>query len=168
MPSFLPETIVHMPGAGPLPATGPRLDLIGRDARRAPRRLVNQLESGTSSSVLTFVRTNVPALAGVEKRVLEEIVGPVDVPWPHPGGVLRLGILQQRIVRERTRCAAPAIRAADAATTASAGETGARRRRVIAGTSEAAAGPPNATYTRVPSPLPNADFRAHEDGLGRC
>ncbi len=53
MPSFLPETIVHTPGSGPVPATGP-VSTSSAVMTRVPMRFVNQLESGTSSSVLTL------------------------------------------------------------------------------------------------------------------
>ena len=51
MPSLLPETTVHLPGAGPLVVSGPRRT-SSTVSGRAPARLVNQLESGTSSMVL--------------------------------------------------------------------------------------------------------------------
>ena len=54
MPSLLPEIAVHTPGAGPLEVSGPRRTSSTVNSR-APIRLVNQLESGTSSTVLTLI-----------------------------------------------------------------------------------------------------------------
>ena len=44
--------IVHFSGAGGGPAFGSAHDLVDATARPLPMRLVNQLESGTSSIVL--------------------------------------------------------------------------------------------------------------------
>ena len=52
-PSLLPDTTVHLPGAGPLVVSGPRRTSSAVSGR-TPARLVNQLESGTSSMVLMF------------------------------------------------------------------------------------------------------------------
>ena len=52
MPSILPDTIVQVP-EGPAFVSGP-LASRSTDHGSRPRRLVNQLESGTSSIVLTL------------------------------------------------------------------------------------------------------------------
>src|SRR5688500_2897335 len=52
-PSDLRERIVHAPGAGPLPVSAPRAR-SAEDMGWRPIRLVNQLESGTSPTVLMF------------------------------------------------------------------------------------------------------------------
>src|SRR4029450_5960896 len=52
-PASLGRTTDHVPGAGPVPVRGPRT-ASSIDSGRARMRLVNQLESGTSSIVLTL------------------------------------------------------------------------------------------------------------------
>src|SRR5512145_2641595 len=52
-PSFLAEITVQPPGAGPVPDPGP-LTSSSTVTGTAPSRLVNQFESGTSSTVFTF------------------------------------------------------------------------------------------------------------------
>ena len=50
---FALRLTIHLPGAGPVSSLGPRIissTVIGR----VPARFVNQLESGTSSMVLTL------------------------------------------------------------------------------------------------------------------
>jgi len=52
-PSLLPWMIVHGPGTGPC-VVQPPVSSSSADRVRLPTRLVNQLESGTSSIVFRF------------------------------------------------------------------------------------------------------------------
>jgi hypothetical protein len=54
-PSFFPETMVHFPAAGPVAVSGPFATSATVIGREAMMRLVNQLESGTSSMVLMLI-----------------------------------------------------------------------------------------------------------------
>ena len=67
-PTSLEPVTVHVPAAGPSPARGPRT-ASSIDTGRARIRLVNQLESDTSSIVLTLpARTPVAGSPGRPKR----------------------------------------------------------------------------------------------------
>ena len=69
-PASFRETTLQVPGAGPLPVSGPRATSSGVRAR-ARMRLVNQFESGTSSIVLTLrARTSGVGSPGLEKRLV--------------------------------------------------------------------------------------------------
>ena len=60
-------TITHRSGAGGRSTLGPRARSSARSGMR-PMRLVNQLESGTSSIVLTLLRARVRRLADAARR----------------------------------------------------------------------------------------------------
>ena len=80
------------------PASGPRT-ASSIESGRAPIRLVNQFESGTSSMVLTFrAFTSVRRIAGAAEEVLRQVPEQIDVPRLHLRGVLRLGLARKRIV----------------------------------------------------------------------
>ncbi len=64
---------------------------------------MNQLESGTSSTVLTLARANVRLLARTEKRVLREVVQLAELGRAHTTGVLGLRIARDRIVAKEPR-----------------------------------------------------------------
>ena len=57
-PADFARMIVHLPGAGGRPSIGPRT-ASSFETGRVPMRLVNQLESGTSSTVFTLPRADV-------------------------------------------------------------------------------------------------------------
>src|SRR5205085_898805 len=68
-PTSFAATTVMGPGAGPLPAAGPRA-ISSDDSVRARTRLVNQLESGTSSMVFTLAAcTPVASSPGLPNRL---------------------------------------------------------------------------------------------------
>ena len=52
-PSFFAAMTVQLPGAGPFVVSGP-FSSSSTVIARVPSRFVNQFESGTSSTVLTF------------------------------------------------------------------------------------------------------------------
>ena len=54
-PSLLPDASVHLPGAGPFPVFGPLATSSTLIGAPPMMRLVNQLESGTSSIVLMLI-----------------------------------------------------------------------------------------------------------------
>jgi hypothetical protein len=66
-PSVLGSMIVQGPAAGPVPESGPFAASAG-DHCAVPARLVNQLESGTSSMVLTFTARAVLLSPGFKKE----------------------------------------------------------------------------------------------------
>ena len=72
-PCVFPPMTVSVPRAGPSPRFAPRISCSGEIAFM-PIRLVNQLESGTSPSVLIFTARLLFPLAGLEERILEKIV----------------------------------------------------------------------------------------------
>ena len=60
---------------------------------------MNQLESGTSSIVLTLpARGGGSAIARPGKEILREVVDEIDVPWRDLRRILRLGFAGERIV----------------------------------------------------------------------
>ena len=124
---------VHLPGAGPSSGrAAPRSDLAQSTADCARMRLVNQLESGTSSIVFTFcARQPVLDRPGVPNRFYSEVVEQVDLPFLTPEASWRLGLARERIVVEELRRAAGDGRQRDERD----GDAGERRPgRVVCGT----------------------------------
>ena len=82
-PSLFAAITVHGPAAGPVVVSGPfnsSSTVIGR----APIRFVNQLESGTSSTVLTFwARTLVVGSPGFVEQVFQRVVDQIDLAHRH-------------------------------------------------------------------------------------
>ena len=73
---------------------------------------MNQLESGTSSTVLMFTATLVDVLAGTEERVLGDVVQLADLDTRTADGILRFGIAPDRIVTIEPRPVAAVVTSA--------------------------------------------------------
>ena len=73
----------------PAPCRCRALDQFVVGQRTAPMRLVNQLESGTSSMVLMFCARTPSGSCGGDEQVVAEVVEQVDLPRGRAGRVLR-------------------------------------------------------------------------------
>ena len=64
---------------------------------------MNQLESGTSSMVLTFcARTSGVGSPGRPNRFMARSIDQIDLPFLHLRRILRLGLALQRVVVEES------------------------------------------------------------------
>jgi hypothetical protein len=97
-PACLGRTTDHLPGAGPVPASGPRT-ASSVDTGWARMRLVNQLESGTSSIVLMLRARDVGrGIAGPREEILGQVEHQIDVPLRDARRILRLRLPLERVV----------------------------------------------------------------------